>query len=111
MQHAQIPMPLHIWHLLLGRLVRSQSKQSSKRQKSMPTSELAATLCPCAIETSGVFGSEALSLLEDIGRQIRAETGEPRFFQFLLQGVSVAIQRGNAASVLGTAHLIDNVFI
>ena len=54
---------------------------------------------------------EALSLLEEISRRIRAETGEPRSFQFLLQGVSVAIQRGNVASVLGTAHVIDNVFI
>ena len=35
---------------------------------------------PFAIETSGVFG------LEDIGRRIRAETGEPRSFQFLLKG-------------------------
>ena len=65
---------------------------------------------PFAVETSGVFGPEALSLLEDIGRRIRAGTGEPRSLQFLLQGVSVAIQRGNAASVLGTAHVIDNVF-
>ena len=67
---------------------------------------------PVSVETLGVFGPEALSLLEDIGRQIiRAETGEPRSLQFLLQGVSVAIQQGNAASVLGTTHVIDNVFI
>ena len=37
-------------------------------------------LVPFAIETLGVFGPEALSLLEDLGRRIRAETGEPRFF-------------------------------
>ena len=64
---------------------------------------------PFAIETSGVFESEVLSLLEDISSQIRAETGEPRSFKFLLQGVSTAIQRGNVASVLGTAHVIGNV--
>ena len=66
---------------------------------------------PFAMETLGVLGHEALSLLEDIGRRIRVETGEPQSFQFLLQGVLVAIQRGNAASVLGTANVIDNVFI
>ena len=54
---------------------------------------------PFAAETSRVFGPEALSLLEDIGRQIRAETEEPRSFPFLLQVISVAIQRGNAACV------------
>ena len=47
---------------------------------------------PFAIETSGVFGPEPLSLLEDISRRIQADTGEPRSFQFLLEGVSVAIQ-------------------
>ena len=66
---------------------------------------------PFAVETSGVFRSEALSLLDDIGRQIRAETGEPQSLQFLLQVISVAIQQGNAASVSGTAHVIDNIFI
>ena len=64
---------------------------------------------PFAVEISSVFGSEALSLLDDIGRWIRAETGEPRSFRFLLQGISVAIQRGN--TVLGTTHVIDNIFI
>ena len=35
---------------------------------------------PFAVETSSVFGSEALSLLDDIGRRIRAETGGPQSF-------------------------------
>ena len=38
-----------------------------------------------AVETSGVFGPEALSLVSDIGRLIRAETGEPKSKQLLLQ--------------------------
>ena len=46
MQHAQIPMPPHIWPLLPGRPVRLQSKQSSERQKSTSISVLATTLCP-----------------------------------------------------------------
>ena len=77
----------------------------------MPTSVLATTFVPFTIKTLGVFGPKALSLLKDIGRRIKAETGEPRSFQFLLQGILVAIHQRNAASVLGTAHMIDNVFI
>ena len=50
-----------------------------------------------------MFGSEALSLLEDIGRRIRAEAGEPQFFQLLLQGVSVAIQRSRERRI-GVGH-------
>ena len=66
---------------------------------------------PVAFETSGVFGPEAMTFVKELGHQVRAETGEPRFLQFLLQGMVVVIQRGNAAAVLGTSYQMDNVFI
>ena len=56
-----------------------------------------------AIETSGVFGSEAISFIKELGQRIRAETGEPHSLQFLLQGFAVAIQCGDAAAVMGTS--------
>ena len=66
---------------------------------------------PIAIETSGVFGPEALSFLRELGRRIKAETGEPRSLQFLLQRIAVAVQRGNMAAVLGTSPPTDIVYI
>ena len=66
---------------------------------------------PIAIETSGVFGPESASFFGELGRRIRSETGEPRSLQFLLQGISVAVQQGNAAAVLGTAPATDNVYV
>ena len=66
---------------------------------------------PVAVETSGVFGPEAMTFVKELGRRVRAETGEPRSLQFLLQGMAVAIQRGNAAAVLGTSSPMDNVYI
>ena len=112
MQHAQIPMPLHIWPSLLYREASAVANQAEQRKtEKYPHLRASHHFVPFAIETWGVFGSEALSLLEDIGRQIRVETGEPWSFPFVLQGVSGAIQRGNTASVLGMAHLIDNVLI
>ena len=54
LQLAQIPMPLHICPSLPGRPVQLQTKQSGKRQKSMPTSVLAATLCPSLLRPQGV---------------------------------------------------------
>ena len=59
---------------------------------------------PIAIETLGSFGDEAMQFLRDVGRRVAAETGEPRSLQFLLQHVSVAVQRGNAACVIGTVR-------
>ena len=57
------------------------------------------------------YNNKAASFFGHLGRRIRAETGEPRSLQFLLQGISVAVQRGNAAAVLGTAPATDNVYV
>ena len=57
---------------------------------------------PVAVETSGVLGPEALQLLQDLGHRLREATGEQRSYQFLLQRVSVAVQRGNRVAVVGS---------
>jgi hypothetical protein len=59
-------------------------------------------LVPVAIETTGVFGEEGLKLLKSIGKRITEVTGERRATQYLLQRISIALQRGNTASILGT---------
>jgi hypothetical protein len=57
---------------------------------------------PVAMETCGSFGPDSRSFLQDLGHRLRMATGETRSFSFLLQRMSVAIQTGNAVSVLGT---------
>lgn len=59
---------------------------------------------PIAVETLGAVGPEAGLFFRDLGRRIAAATSEPLSHQHLLQRVSVAIQRGNAAAILGTAE-------
>ena len=49
-----------------------------------------------------VVETEALDLFAEITRRVRTVTQEVRARAFLLQQVSVALQRGNAASVLGS---------
>ena len=56
---------------------------------------------PVAVETTGVWGKQGLSFIHDIGRKIRDSTGEPRSTSYLIQRISLAVQRGNAASILG----------
>ena len=63
---------------------------------------------PVAVETLGVPGDEALTFLKDLGHRITAVTAEPRSLQFLMQRISVAVQRGNAACVIGTVPLTTN---
>ena len=35
---------------------------------------------------------------------MKAQTGEPRSTAFLMQAISIAVQRGNAVSVMGTVQ-------
>ena len=57
--------------------------------------------CPLSFETMGAAGPRTLALVKEVGRRIAAETGEPKSTDYLLQRLSVAVQRGNCASVLG----------
>eukprot|EP00731_Ephydatia_muelleri_P026828 Em0018g928a len=60
---------------------------------------------PVAIETSGVFGPKTTEFLKELGHRLRQVSGEANSFAYLAQRLSVAIQRGNAASVLGTIKM------
>ena len=56
---------------------------------------------PISVETMGAMGPRSLGLLKDVGQRISVETGEPKSLEYLLQRLSVAVQRGNCSSVLG----------
>ena len=57
---------------------------------------------PLAFETLGGPGPRTKQLLDKVGDLLERSTGDPRSGEFLRQRLSLDIQRGNAASVLGT---------
>ena len=57
---------------------------------------------PIAVETLGVLGEDAHSFFWDLAKRLEAVNEDRRSHQFLLQQVAVAVQLGNAASVLGS---------
>ena len=61
-------------------------------------------LVPVAVETFGAFGPMGATLIKSLGKKMQDKTGEKRSTFFLFQSISMAIQRGNAASVLGTTR-------
>ena len=68
---------------------------------------------PFAVETLGVFGVQAKKLVHDIGQLIQRVTDDRRSTSFLFQRLSIAIQRGNASSILGSVKTdegLDEVF-
>ena len=67
---------------------------------------------PVAIETSGNFGSDTHLFLKEISKRLKSSSGEALSHQFLLQRLSVAVQRGNTLSILGTmqqSSAIDDI--
>ena len=63
---------------------------------------------PFAMETMGAWGLDAKDLVKTIGRRIREKTGEPRSILFLKQRLSLAVQRGNATSVISCMHTVHS---
>ena len=53
---------------------------------------------PVAVETCGAFGPEA----GEFWRRVMRATDEANAYQYLVQRIAMAVQRGNAASVLGS---------
>lgn len=64
---------------------------------------------PVASETSAVIGKIGLDLIKKIGSKIANVTNEKRSTSYLIQRTSVAIQEGNAASILGTIKESKNL--
>ncbi|KAJ2937326.1 hypothetical protein O0L34_g17637 [Tuta absoluta] len=64
--------------------------------------ESAYDFLPFAVETSGTWGSEAKAFVREVSQRLRRSGGDPRAGSFLAQHIALAIQRGNAASILGT---------
>ena len=61
---------------------------------------------PIAIETSGVYGPTTRVIVQEIGKRIMQVSGDKRETMWLKQRLSMAIQRGNATSILSLAkHL------
>jgi hypothetical protein len=55
-----------------------------------------------AFETLGPWCKEAIDFINIIGNRLIAESGDSKSKKFLFEKISLAIQRGNAASIRGT---------
>ena len=64
---------------------------------------------PIAVETFGSWGKQGHNLIRDIGQKLCDITGDKRSTFFLFQRISMAVQRGNATSILGTVSSTSNL--
>ena len=59
---------------------------------------------PICVETMGVWGPKGYKFIKEVGKLISDKTKERRSTSFLRQSISMEIQRGNCASILGTVE-------
>ena len=93
--------PSHVSAAVRGAGVVAAQAEQVKRAKyaHLDTSH---HFVPFVVETSGVLGEAVEDFTRELGRRLFKATGEPRSRCFLLQRLSIAVQRGNTAAVLGT---------
>ena len=60
---------------------------------------------PLAVETTGVLGKSTSSFIAQLGRRVSGVTGDKRETSWLHQRISIAVLRGNAASIQATGTL------
>ncbi len=82
---------------------------AAETRKLLKYQHLDCHFAPIAIETMGTYGSRTLTFLKELGRRMSRCLLERNSYVYLTQRLSVAVQRGNAASVLGTA--VENYFV
>ena len=95
---------------LAGKAAEEAEKKKTEKYKDLTNRYV---FIPIGFETFGSFGPAAKSFLAELGRRIALSSDEPRSLDFLRQRVSIAIQRGNAISVLGTcekSRCLDEVY-
>jgi hypothetical protein len=67
-----------------------------------------------AFETLGPWCKETIDFINVIGDRLIAESGDSKSKKFLFERISLAIQRGNAASIRGTfpdSAILSEIFV
>ena len=87
--------------MLYEMMVQRRQKDVRKKNKYKSITDQNYFFVPFAVETLGPWCDDAIDLVNSLGNRINLITGEPNSKLYLKQRISLAIQRGNAASVMG----------
>ena len=102
MPPALAPM-LHLtWHSRFTMAAGAVASQADDQKKVYLEGHPGICFTPITYETSGVVGPLSLIFLKELGHRLSATTVDTKNYSYLLQRLSVAIQSGNAASIIGT---------
>ena len=85
-----------------------KAEQNKRHKYAELVSSIRYLFVPIAIETLGTWGASATEICREIGSRLATLSGDPRSHLFLKHGLSLAVQRGNAAAIAGTLPTRDN---
>ena len=83
--------------------IAANNAEERKRHKYAALAE-AHQFEPVAVETMGVYGKSTGVIIKAIGRRLVEATGDPREANWFHQNLAIAIQRGNAFSILSAGR-------
>ena len=83
--------------------IAANNAEERKRHKYAALAE-AHQFEPIAVETMGVYGESTGVIIRAIGRRLVEATGDPREAHWFRQNLAIAIQRGNAFSILSAGR-------
>ena len=83
--------------------IAANNAEERKRHKYAALAE-AHQFEPVAVETMGVYGKSTGVIIKAIGRRLVEATGDPREANWFRQNLAIAIQRGNAFSILSAGR-------
>ena len=82
-----------------GKVAERAEQAKLTKYEQLESDVVIASIC---VETMGPWGPNGLKFVCEVGIRISVESGKPKSIVFLMQAIGMAIQQGNAASVLGT---------
>ena len=97
--YIYIYLYIYIYYIYIYIYIIFIAATKNRKYESLAVSKI---FIPLAFETYGPICSEGITFLEELGRRIASISDDPRETSFLFQRLSVAVQRGNAMSVLAT---------
>ncbi|CAH2207670.1 jg26300 [Pararge aegeria aegeria] len=84
---------------MVGAAATSAEQAKRRKYENLDSSFI---FVPFGVETLGPWGPEARALFKELSKRVMEASGDPRAGSYLGQRISLSIQRGNAASILGT---------
>ena len=91
----------------------AEDAEKRKESKYVELVENGYIFIPIAIETMGPLGERGFKLVQELGKKIADKYGEKMSTSYILQSISIALQIGNAMSILGTPRdqrKLDEIF-